>query len=150
MQVRNAFVYACPDGIFSSRHTSGRCVFGMPRRSMRCPPVIFTIFASYFSATSASRRSSSGEVTPPNMRGTTLKVPSRCIFACTRSLMKRASRSSSYSSAHIVFSSDANPILLAASSLPPASVSSTADTLRSPCSLIAAVSSALVIGIAGT
>jgi hypothetical protein len=57
--------------------------------------VIFTIGTAYFSATSAMRRSSAAVVTPPKMRGTTVNVPSFCTFACTRSLMNRASRSSS-------------------------------------------------------
>ena len=57
--------------------------------------VILTIGTWYFSATSAMRRSSAGLVTPPRIRGTTEKVPSFWMFACTRSLMKRADRSSS-------------------------------------------------------
>ena len=32
---------------------------------MRWPPVNFTVGTAYFSATSAMRRSSAGEVTPP-------------------------------------------------------------------------------------
>lgn len=65
-----------------------------PNRSIRWPPVSFTMGTSYFSATSAMRRNWSGEVTPPFICGTTEKVPSFWMFACTRSLMKRASRSS--------------------------------------------------------
>ena len=64
---------------------------------MRWLPVIFTIGTWYLSATSAMRRSSSGVVTPPRMRGITEKVPSFWMLACTRSLMKRAERSSSWS-----------------------------------------------------
>jgi hypothetical protein len=62
--------------------------------------VIFTIGTSYFSATSAIRRSSAGEVTPPRIRGTTENVPSRWMLACTRSLMKRAWRSSRWRFPH--------------------------------------------------
>ena len=67
----------------------------MPSRSMRWLPVTFTIGTLYLSATSAMRRNSSGVVTPPRMRGTTENVPSFWILAWTRSLMKRAERSSS-------------------------------------------------------
>src|SRR3954463_4038074 len=59
--------------------------------------------------------------------------------------MKRASRSSSYSSPHIILSSDARPILLLASSSPP-SVAKTAETDRRRCDRIAAISSGLGIG----
>jgi hypothetical protein len=45
-------------------------------------------------------------------------VPSRWMLACTRSLMKRASRSSTNSSAHMVSSSHARAILEPASSRP--------------------------------
>ena len=62
---------------------------------MRWLPVTFTIGTWYFSATSAMRRSSAGVVTPPRMRGTTENVPSFWMLAWTRSLMKRAERSSS-------------------------------------------------------
>ena len=62
------------------------------------------------------------------MRGTTENVPSFWMLACTRSLMKRASRSSSYSPGQSVLSSEARPTLLAGSSLPPASSRNTALT----------------------
>jgi hypothetical protein len=94
LHVRNAFEYACPEGIPSSRQTAGSSSFGIPSRSMRCPPVIFTILAWCRSATSAIVRSCAGLVTPPKMRGMTLNVPSRWMLAWTRSFTKRASRSS--------------------------------------------------------
>ena len=72
----------------------GRSSLRTPMRSMRWPPVTLTMRTSYFSATSAMRRSSSGVVTPPRIRGTTEKVPSFWMFAWTPSLMKRAERSS--------------------------------------------------------
>ena len=78
----------------SSSHTAGSCSLRRPSRSIRCPPVIFTIRTPWRSATSAIRRSSDGLVTPPRMRGTTENVPSFWMFAWTRSLMKRAWRSS--------------------------------------------------------
>ena len=117
---------------------------------MRWPPVIFTIGTSYLSATSAMRRSSAAVVTPPKMRGMTLNVPSFCMLAWTRSLMNRASRSSSYSFPQIVFSSDASPALLPASSRPPASAANTDDTLRRPRSRIAVDESGLLSGTPGT
>ena len=94
LTVRTAFAYACPDGIPSSSQMRGSCSLRMPSRSIRWPPVIFTIGTSWRSATSAIRRSSAGVVTPPRMRGTTENVPSFWMFAWTRSLMKRAWRSS--------------------------------------------------------
>ncbi len=66
----------------------------MPSRSIRWPPVSLTIGTWYLSATSAIRRSCSGVVTPPRICGTTEKVPSFWMLAFTRSLMKRASFSS--------------------------------------------------------
>ncbi len=80
-----------------SAQTFGRFSLLMPTRSMRCPPVSFTSGTSYFTATSAMRIRSFGVVTPPGISGTTEKVASFWMLACTRSLMKRASRSSSYS-----------------------------------------------------
>src|SRR5688572_23422540 len=68
--------YAKPDGIPRSAQTFGRSSFLIPSRSMRWPPVSFTIGTAYFSATSAIRRSCSGVVTPPRICGTTEKVPS--------------------------------------------------------------------------
>src|SRR5438067_2109617 len=62
------------------------------------------------------------------MRGTTLNVPSFWMLACTRSLMKRASRSSSYCLPQRVLRSEARPILLGASSRPLASAAKTAET----------------------
>ena len=49
-------------------------------------------------------------MTPPFICGTTEKVPSFWMLACTRSLMNLASCSSMTSSAHIIFSSEARPI----------------------------------------
>ena len=69
---------------------------------MRWPPVSLIIGTSYFSATSAIRRSWPAVVTPPFICGTTENVPSRWMLACTRSLMNRASRSSTNSSPHII------------------------------------------------
>ena len=74
------------------------------------------------------RRSSSGVVTPPLICGTTENVPSRWMLACTRSLMNRASRSSTYSPSQSIFSSEASAILLAGSSPPAASAANTAET----------------------
>ena len=85
-----------------SAQTLGRSAFSTPSRSMRWLPVIFTMGTLYFSATSAMRRNSAGEVTPPRIRGTTENVPSFWMLACTRSLMKRAERSSSWSPHHIM------------------------------------------------
>src|SRR3974377_1956054 len=76
LHVRNAFLYAYPDGIPRSAHIFGRSSFFTPSRSIRCPPVIFTIRTRYFLATSPKRIRSSAEVTPPYMRGITEKVPS--------------------------------------------------------------------------
>src|SRR6266851_2998714 len=84
------------------------------------------------------------------MRGTTLNVPSFWMLACTRSLMKRASRSSSYSLPQRVLRSEARPTLLGASSRPLASASNTAETLRRPRSLISRISSGLASGTPGT
>src|SRR3569623_2364606 len=70
-----------------SPHMRGRSSFFTPNRSLRCPPVIFTVGTRYLSATSAMARSSAGVVAPPQMRGTTEKLPSFWIFACARSLM---------------------------------------------------------------
>src|SRR6266851_4355089 len=64
--------------------------------------------------------------------------------------MNRAPRSSTYSSPHIIRSSETRPILLLASSRPPASASKTADTLLSCRAWIAAISSGLPIGTPGT
>ena len=80
-----------PDGMSRSAQTPGRSSLRMPSRSIRWPPVSLTIGTSYFSATSAIRRSSSGVVTPPFICGTTENVPSFWMLACTRSLMNRAS-----------------------------------------------------------
>ena len=76
------------------------------------------------------RRSCSALVTPPDIRGTTEKVPSFWMLACTRSLMNRASRSSTYSPPHTSRSSDASAGLAFASSQPPASAANTSDTER--------------------
>src|SRR5882762_1864077 len=84
------------------------------------------------------------------MRGTTLNVPSFWMLACTRSLMKRASRSSSYSLPQRVLRSEARPILLGASSRPLASAANTAETLRRPRSLISRISSGFGSGTPGT
>ena len=74
------------------------------------------------------------------------------MLACTRSLMNRASRSSTYSSPHIICSSEARPILLLASSSPPgASAAKTADTdLQARARGSRAISSGLGIGTPGT
>ena len=93
--MRTPFVYAWPDGIPKSAQICGKSAFFTPSKSMRWLPVIFTIGTLYFSATSAIRRNSLAEVTPPRIRGTTENVPSFWILACTRSLIKRAERSSS-------------------------------------------------------
>ncbi|MNT78035.1 hypothetical protein D3C72_2172290 [compost metagenome] len=61
---------------------------------MRWPPVTFTVGIWYLSTTSAMRRNSSAEVSPPHMRGITLYVPSFWILAWLRSLMKRLCGSS--------------------------------------------------------
>src|SRR4051812_15450837 len=79
--VRSAFAYAWPDGIPRSRHTEGRSSFFTPRRSIRWPPVTFTVGILYLSTTSAMRRSSDEFVSPPHIRGTTENVPSFWIFA---------------------------------------------------------------------
>ncbi|MCY1378485.1 hypothetical protein D9M69_661250 [compost metagenome] len=123
----------------------------MPSRSIRCPPVSFTMGTLYLSATSAMRRSCSGDVTPPFIWGTTENVPSRWILAWTRSFTNRASRSSMYSAAHSIFNSEARPIFDLASSVPPgASAAKTAETERSPCPRMARISSAFSKGIPGT
>src|SRR5688500_7043806 len=74
--VRSAFAYACPDGMPRSLHTDGRSSLRTPSRSMRWPPVTFTVGIRYLSTTSAMRRSSEAFVSPPHMRGTTENVPS--------------------------------------------------------------------------
>src|SRR6266436_2774549 len=63
-------------GIPKSAQICGRSAFLTPSKSIRWLPVIFTIGTLYFSATSAIRRNSFAEVTPPRMRGTTENVPS--------------------------------------------------------------------------
>src|SRR5438552_7590331 len=83
------------------------------------------------------------------MRGTTEKVPSFWMLAWTRSLMKRASRSSSYCSFQSDLSRLARPFLLFMSSPVPSSLS-TADTLLRPRSRIAATRAGLSMGTAGT
>ena len=111
---------------------------------MRCPPVSLIIGMRCLSATSAMRRSWSAEVTPPFICGTTENVPSRWMLACTRSLMKRPSRSSTTSAPQIVRSSEVSPIFDRASSTPPgASAANTADTERRSRSRTSATSSAL-------
>src|SRR5918998_2985526 len=134
-----------------SAQTPGRSSLRTPSRSIRCPPVILIIGISYLSATSAIRRSCSAFVTPPLICGTTENVPSRWMLACTRSLMNRASRSSTYSPPHIILSSDARPILLLASSSPPGtSLANTDETDFSSCVRMAAISSGFGIGTPGT
>lgn len=64
--------------------------------------------------------------------------------------MKRASRSSSYSAPQMVLSSEASPVLLAASSFPSASAAKTAETLFSSSARIAPISSGLGSGMPGT
>src|SRR5437764_544570 len=83
------------------------------------------------------------------MRGTTENVPSFWMLACTRSLMNRASRSSTYSSRHRLLSSDARPFLLFSSSPLPSS-RSTAETLLRPRLRTSATSVGLSIGTAAT
>ena len=117
---------------------------------MRCPPVTLIIGMSNLSAVSAMRRSSSAVVTPPDIRGTTEKVPSRWMLACTRSLMYRASRSSTNSPAQITLSSDARAILDAASSPSGANSANTSDTDLSWFDRMASTSAGFSIGIAGT
>src|SRR5262249_27150142 len=84
------------------------------------------------------------------MRGTTLYVASFWMFACTRSLTKRASRSSTYSLPQSVLSNDASPGLLDGSSRPPDSAANTDDTLFSPRARISWTSSGLGNGTPGT
>ena len=120
-----------------SRQTLGRSSFLMPTRSMRCPPVSLTSGTSYFRRRRRCGAARAGVQMPPGISGMTEKVPSFWMLAWTRSLMKRASRSSSYSPFQTVLSSDASAGLLAGSSLPPASASNTADTDFRPCSRIA-------------
>ena len=122
----------------------------MPTRSMRWPPVSFTSGTLYFTATWAIRMSSAGVQTPPGISGTTEKVPSRWMLACTRSLMKRASRSSSYSPAQMVASRLARGGLLAASSPVGDRAANTADTERRPRRLTSATSSTFASGMQGT
>ena len=94
LTVRSALAYACPDGIPISFHTFGRSSFFTPSKSIRCPPVTFTVGILYLSTASAIRRNSSAVVSPPHMRGITLNVPSFWMLACARSLMKRLCGSS--------------------------------------------------------
>ena len=118
---------------------------------MRCPPVTLTSGTLYFSATSAMRCSSAGVQTPPGISGMTEKVPSFWMLPCTRSLMKRASRSSTYSSFQIVISNDASAGLLAAILLAAAQRSEDRRTpTASSCSRTALISSGLVSGMPGT
>ena len=118
---------------------------------MRWPPVSLTIGTWYFSATSAIRRSCSAVVTPPRICGTTENVPSFWMLAWTRSLMNRDPRSSTASSPHIIFSSEATPILDFASSAPSgARAAKTSDADRRSRSRISAISAGLPIGIPGT
>ena len=118
---------------------------------MRWPPVSFTSGISCFSATSAIRRSCSGEVTPPAICGTTENVPSRWMLPCTRSLTNRPSRSSTNSVGHIIRSSEVSAIFDPTCSLPSgASAANTLDTDVSSCSRMAAISAGLSIGMPGT
>ena len=68
---------------------------------MRWPPVTFTVGMRYLSTTSAMRRSSEADVSPPHIRGTTENVPFFWMFACARSLMKRDCGSSFASCGHV-------------------------------------------------
>ena len=95
---------------------AGRSSLRTPSRSIRWPPVIFTIGTSYFSATSAIFRSWAGVVTPPFICGTTENVPSRWMLACTRSLMNSPSFSGTKSWPQSIFSSEVRPIFDLASS----------------------------------
>src|SRR3954452_10139766 len=134
-----------------SAHIAGRSSLRTPSRSIRWPPVILTIGTSYFSATSAILRSCAGVVTPPLICGTTEKVPSRWMLACTRSLMNLASFSCTYSLPQIIRSSEVSPIFDLASSAPPgASAAKTADTDLSSWARMAAMSSGLASGMPGT
>ncbi|KLN52113.1 hypothetical protein VPARA_67750 [Variovorax paradoxus] len=54
-----------------SFQTPSRSSFFTPSKSMRWPPVTFTVGILYLSAASAMRRSSSGVVWPPHIRGMT-------------------------------------------------------------------------------
>ncbi|MNT25410.1 hypothetical protein D3C72_1609280 [compost metagenome] len=69
--MRKALAYAWPLGMPMSRQTLTRSSFFTPSRSMRWPPVTLTVGILYLSAASAMRRSSSGVVWPPHMRGMT-------------------------------------------------------------------------------
>ena len=69
--VRSALAYACPLGMPMSRQTSTRSSFFTPSRSIRWPPVTFTVGMPYLSTTSAMRRNSDALVSPPNIRGIT-------------------------------------------------------------------------------
>src|SRR5262245_43322396 len=71
------------------------------------------------------------------------------MLAWTRSLMKRASRSSTYSSRQMLLSRDARPFLLFSSSPLPSS-RSTSDTLLRPRRRTSATSDGLSIGTAET
>src|SRR5579885_2984225 len=64
--MRTPLVYAWPEGMPNSSHIFGRSLLRTPSKSILWLPVIFTIRTLYFSATSAMRRSSAGEVTPPH------------------------------------------------------------------------------------
>jgi hypothetical protein len=90
-------------------------------------------------------------VTPPRICGTTEKVPSFWMLACTRSLMNRASFSSMYSSPHIILSSEASPILDLTSSAPSgASAVKTADGDLRSSSRTFSIRAGLSIGMPGT
>ena len=134
-----------------SAQTAGRSSLRTPSRSMRWPPVSLIIGTSYLSATSAIWRSCAEVVTPPFICGTTENVPSRWMLACTRSLMNRASRSSTNSSAHIISSSDARRHLGARRPPAPsgASAANTDDTECNWSSRIVPHQLGLVIGDAG-
>src|SRR5438477_9253178 len=99
--VRSAFAYACPDGMARSLHTCGKSSFFTPSKSIRCPPVTFTVGILYLSTTSAMRRNSDADVSPPHIRGTTENVPFFWMLACARSLMNRDCGSSSASWGHV-------------------------------------------------
>ena len=95
------------------------------------------------------RTSSSGVQTPPGISGTTEKVPSFWMLAWTRSLMKRASRSSSYSPFHTVISSDASAGFAPASTSPLPSSRKTEDTDLSPRATTSLTSSGFRSGMVG-
>ena len=124
----------------------------MPSRSIRWPPVSLTIGTSYFSATSAIRRSCSGVVTPPLICGTTEKVPSFWMLACTRSLMNRASLSSTYVLAphHLQQRGQAHLGLRVLGALRGQRGEHRRRPSAGRCSRIAAISAGLSIGMPGT